>query len=169
MSICVHVDELVAFARATSRGEFIAAHPGFFLALAAKTEVQPIVFVTAVMPQAARKGAASPRIARELLPLRKGPTNPFRDRISVGRAKNCDVVLRDASVSKLHAHFHVAGGAALHLVDLDSQNGTYVNGIVLAPHVRARIAPGDQIAFGDVGARIVDAGALYELLVRQSA
>src|SRR5262245_48740931 len=37
----------------------------------------------------------------------KAPGNPYLDRISVGRARNCDIVVRDGSVSKLHAHMRI--------------------------------------------------------------
>ena len=59
----------------------------------------------------------------------------------------CDIVLRHPSVSKLHAHFHIGGGR-LELVDLDSQNGTRVNGRTLAPNQAMQVSKGDILLFG---------------------
>jgi hypothetical protein len=55
------------------------------------------------------------------------------DRISLGRARNCDIVLRDPSVSKLHAHFRVKDDGKFDLVDRLSENGTEINGARLLP------------------------------------
>ncbi len=46
--------------------------------------------------------------------IAKSEDSPYSDRFSVGRARNCDIVLRYASISKLHAHFRSlpAGGLA---------------------------------------------------------
>ena len=98
-----------------------------------------------------------------MLEIIKAPGNPYPDRISVGRARNCDVVMRDPSVSKLHAHFRV-GPMKLELVDIDSQNGTRVNGRALAPHQPQVVEAGDTILFGNVTTRMVDAHMLYDLL-----
>jgi hypothetical protein len=53
----------------------------------------------------------------------KRPGNPYPDRMSVGRAFNCDVVLRFPVVSKLHAHFSFTVDGQLRLTDLGSSNG----------------------------------------------
>src|SRR5258707_532939 len=71
------------------------------------------------------KGAHARSI--QIIPVLKRAGNPYPDRISVGRAANCDVVLRDPSVSKLHAHI-VMRGSKFELIDLESHNGTLVNG-----------------------------------------
>ena len=42
-----------------------------------------------------------------VMPLTKAEGGAFAERISVGRALNCDVVIRDESVSKLHAYFRI--------------------------------------------------------------
>lgn len=94
----------------------------------------------------------------------KAPGSPFQDRISVGRAQNCDVVLRDTSVSKLHAHFRPLGPSEAELCDVKSANGTSVNGRRLVPGKPVRVTSGDTIIFGGVAVQLVDARRLYDLL-----
>lgn len=68
----------------------------------------------------------------------------------IGRAPASDVVIDDRSVSRTHARLEVSG-RRLDVRDLDSTNGTRVNGR------RVNAAPlevGDQILFGSVEARI---------------
>ena len=61
-------------------------------------------------------------------PVQKNPKvqNPWTDRISVGRARNNDIFIRDSSVSKLHCYFTTMN-RELTLHDAGSRNGTMVN------------------------------------------
>ena len=94
----------------------------------ALSEQEQVGFSTQVVDPVSLKRSTVRRPQNiEVLPVVKAPGNPYPDRVSVGRARNCDVVMRDPSVSKLHAHFRI-GGPKLELVDIDSQNGTRVNG-----------------------------------------
>ena len=77
--------------------------------------------------------------------------------------ENWQQVLRDPSVSKLHAHFR-ATGSLWELVDLESQNGTCRNDVPLKPHRPEPLALGDLLLFGNVAAKLVDAGLLHDLL-----
>jgi Protein of unknown function (DUF3662)/FHA domain len=62
----------------------------------------------------------------------------------IGRSSACDVPLDDASASRRHAEVRRRGGKTV-LVDLDSTNGTLVNG----RRVReAPLRPGDRITIG---------------------
>src|SRR4051794_10640808 len=56
-----------------------------------------------------------------LLRIVKTARNPWADRISIGRAANNDLVIRHASVSKLHAHLRV-DGARVYVADAGSRN-----------------------------------------------
>jgi hypothetical protein len=156
-------DALAKLARTISREEFVAKHGSLYLVIADNLEALPIGFETAVVTfSGKRRRTAS--LDFEVLAIAKAPTNPYPDRISVGRARNCDVVMRDPSVSKLHAHFHLRDGSELDLVDLGSQNGTRVNGRVLVPHTPEWVTPGDVLLFGAVSAKLIDAEGLFELL-----
>ncbi len=107
--------------------------------------------------------------AWRVAPLKKRDGNPFPDRISVGRAKNCDVVLRVPFVSKLHAHFLIGekllGGERLQLVDQRSANGTSINGNPVRPGKPARISSADTIGFGRFEVTLFSAADLRTALV----
>jgi hypothetical protein len=161
----VDTDTLAELAQSSTRDEFVAKQPHQFLVLEAGLyENDQVGFSTQVVDPVSLKRSTVRRPQNiEVLPVVKAAGNPYPDRVSVGRARNCDIVMRDASVSKLHAHFRI-GGPRLELVDIDSQNGTRVNGRALAPHQPAVIANGDTVLFGSVACKLVDAAALYDLL-----
>ena len=70
-------------------------------------------------------------------------------RISIGRSPNNDIVLHSKLVSKFHASLHIAPTQEYcYLVDMDSTNGTFVNGHRLTPHQDYRVVDGDEISFG---------------------
>lgn len=58
-------------------------------------------------------------------------------------------VIADPSVSREHARFSVEDGA-LRVVDLDSTNGTLLNGRRLKPGLGAKVDDGDELVFGSV-------------------
>jgi hypothetical protein len=164
----VDTDGFVNLARSTSREEFLSRVASSFLLLENPLREQDVGFATQVVDPAAVRRAAQTQKSKpapnvEVLPVAKSPQNPYPDRVSVGRARNCDVVLRDPSVSKLHAHFRI-GQPRLELVDIDSQNGTRVNGRPLPAHQPLVVTPGDVILFGSVSVKLVDADTLYDLL-----
>lgn len=66
--------------------------------------------------------------------------------VVVGRSRDCDVVVDDATVSARHARLRWDGDA-IAVEDLGSANGTFVDG---APIYSARIRPGDEVALGRV-------------------
>jgi len=100
----------------------------------------------------------------EVVTIAKALGNPYPDRVSVGRARNCDIVARHPSVSKLHACFSMRDDRPVALLDLGSNNGTLLNGRRLTPQVAEPIQVGDMVHFGRVAATIVDATALRSLL-----
>jgi hypothetical protein len=65
-------------------------------------------------------------------------------RVVFGRSKDCDFQLDDANVSRRHAELRQEG-SAYWLIDLDSTNGSQVNGRRTA---RAKLESGDVITFG---------------------
>lgn len=69
------------------------------------------------------------------------------DETSLGRTSECDVVLPETQVSRKHAVIRRAapGSPEFDLVDLDSTNGTYVDG---APVSRVRLQDGDKFVIG---------------------
>ena len=77
---------------------------------------------------------------------------PFTFRIlpgrikTIGRAPRADFVVDAALVSRLHCRL-TAGAAELEVVDLDSTNGTFING---ERAERARLKQGDRLGVGRV-------------------
>ena len=68
------------------------------------------------------------------------------DRVTVGKSDNADIVLADPGVSRLHAIVEPLGGGWA-VRDLDSTNGTWVNGRRLAAERPLR--NGDEIRVGE--------------------
>lgn len=74
-----------------------------------------------------------------------GVTHAVRDGKAVlGRSRECDVVLADANVSRRHCEV-VRDGESWFVVDLDSTNGTELNGKAVK---RAQLADGDRLSIG---------------------
>jgi pSer/pThr/pTyr-binding forkhead associated (FHA) protein len=71
------------------------------------------------------------------------------DLITIGRAPDCMIVIEDASVSGHHAQMEVAG-ETYRLKDLESTNGTRVNGI---PITNTLLRFDDRIRLGAVEVR----------------
>ncbi|MEL6338523.1 MAG: FHA domain-containing protein [Myxococcota bacterium] len=100
----------------------------------------------------------------EVFPVRKVLGNPWPDRVSVGRARNSDIVLLDPSVSKLHAHFMDGGRAGFSLVDANSRNGTRVNNEMLVANVAQPVVSGQLLAFGAAELMFLSARDFFSFL-----
>ena len=88
--------------------------------------------------------AGSPLASIEVLWMKQSVPLTDGEHIA-GRDAECSLVIDGTTVSRRHARITVAGGAAT-IEDLDSMNGTYVNGTRIA--APARLAPGDEFALG---------------------
>jgi len=66
--------------------------------------------------------------------------------LSVGRSSSCDVVVNDERSSRHHADMRWTG-QQWEVADLESTNGTYVNG--LRVHRPYPLRPGDRVTVGD--------------------
>jgi pSer/pThr/pTyr-binding forkhead associated (FHA) protein len=86
-----------------------------------------------------------PAVIAQLVPLSGGePIIIDKDVTVVGRlAEHCDLVLDRKSISKIHCIIARTDGL-LFVRDLDSTNGTKVNGQRI---IRGALLPGDQLAF----------------------
>src|SRR5512146_925531 len=98
---------------------------------------QAVASATAACPVAAPDPAAAPA----------GPAFWTR---RIGRSSDNDIVVADPAVSRHHAELRIAVGTA-RIVDLDSNNGTYVNGQRVAS---AQLADGDLISVGPATFRL---------------
>jgi phosphoserine phosphatase RsbU/P len=70
-----------------------------------------------------------------------------RDAMTLGRQDQCDIILEVDSVSREHARI-VRGDGGYLIEDLQSRNGTYVNGVKV--HTSVRLNNGDHIRICDV-------------------
>jgi pSer/pThr/pTyr-binding forkhead associated (FHA) protein len=73
------------------------------------------------------------------------------DTATIGRDNDNDIVLESVTVSRCHALL-LREADDLLLLDLESTNGTLVNGVVARPDAPVRLADGDRIRFGQVTA-----------------
>lgn len=99
----------------------------------------------------------------QVVSVKKNPENPFPDRLTIGRATNCDVVIRFAFISKVHAHLFVQGDK-LTLRDNKAANGTFHNRKKLDAGGSRSIKLGDTLGFGALELELVDGARLYQLL-----
>lgn len=149
-----------AIARGRSREEFlaVAAYPVLV--------IEPFVvsdedsFTTGV-------GRCGPGQGLSVADIKKQPgSNAFASMITIGRAKNNDLVLPALAVSKFHAYVLVPrDGSPPLLTDAGSSNGTRVNGVQLVPKVdRKPLLPGTTVEFGELKATFQDPPGLWDFL-----
>jgi len=92
------------------------------------------------------------RILFQTSPERTQPFDLDKDSLNIGRSDSCDISINHDFVSGRHARLDkekTDNGEEWQLTDLDSSNGTFVNGIRIT---KTRLAGGDQLAFGTLEA-----------------
>lgn len=128
------------------------------------------VFVAALLgdsaassDEATATGPAQPPLplppARELSSVIVVPVDGGR----VGRAKGSVLRINERSVSRQHAMLSV-DGKTCSVVDLDSDNGTAINGMVLTPGTPQTLRSGDVLALGDVVFLVLDRAGFFSHL-----
>jgi two-component system, cell cycle sensor histidine kinase and response regulator CckA len=75
------------------------------------------------------------------------------DVTTIGRVSACTIVVDDTEASRSHARISMSGGGGLLLEDLESRNGTFVNGVRIE---RRLLAFGDKISIGSKGGLRLD-------------
>ena len=78
--------------------------------------------------------------------VRRVPLHPGGSWI-IGRDPTCDIQIRDSSLSRQHAHLIAGSTGELSIQDLDSTNGTLINGVRVD---RGTLRIGDQVNLGAV-------------------
>lgn len=74
---------------------------------------------------------------------------------TIGRARDCDIVLDYTEISRLHARVDTDHQNAI-LEDMGSTNGTFVNGRRLDSGQTHRLRAGDEVRFGTVAIWVFD-------------
>jgi hypothetical protein len=158
-----------------TRLSFVTAHPYVFLVWAPNLsgEVTPpaasgqLSFHTQVHgAQSKQHVQASTASSEEVLviPLQKAAANPFPERISVGRAPNCDIVFRDPSVSKLHGHFRGVTAESAVYTDSKSANGTRLNGAAMVAGAAIEVKSFSYLIFGRIRVQLLASADVYDWL-----
>ena len=146
---------------------------------AAAAAAEPLAFTT-VIHSAAMRGTVQTgaayleahriRLVRGnyyVVPLRKqSEDGAFSGRISLGRVRNKDVVLRDGSVSKFHGWFEVDEAGQYFYADSGSKNGSLLNGDAMAPKKLGQLEVGDELRFGSIEALFWLPGTLWDVIRR---
>jgi hypothetical protein len=138
------------------RSEFIRQYPNGFLIEQSRHLFDKNIIVkfdTDVMDARNSREALQRDIGRkktlDLRVIEISTKSSLGGHISIGRSPDSDIVLHSKLVSKFHASLHIAPTQEYcYLVDMESTNGTFVNGHQLTPHQDYRIVDGDEISFG---------------------
>ena len=152
--------------------ERIYPHPFLLLKVASQPEAQASEdwsFQTRILTTSGRREGRPPVLKESaaiyrVLPLVKDASNPWPERISLGRARNNDVVLADSSVSKLHGHYTWDKQGGMFLTDTNSRNGIIVQGERLPVNVRKPVRFGDAVSFGSINVTFISAAQLFTLI-----
>lgn len=80
--------------------------------------------------------------------------------IIVGRSRSCDVQLDDSRMSSRHCRIHLKGDV-LEIIDLDSKNGIYINGIRVE---NSQLFVGDKLKIGKTLATLEESDCDAEAL-----
>jgi hypothetical protein len=159
------LERYVSLANENSETAFVGQVPSHFLVkrpskLASSAPAQEIHFQTAF----ARHDVDPYASEWLVMPVAKRAGNPYPDRISIGRATNCDIVLRVHFVSKVQAHILRQPDGSYQIRDNRGVNMTRINGRPLPPDNPRPLDLGDMIAFGPMEFEFIDAARLYATL-----
>jgi len=173
------LENLQKLKRQLSRAEFEKKFPHPWLVRELEEDERPALFRTMVTnlrrgtpPSPVKPVTPAEGLAKQLAvepgrfgiyPLTKSGSNPWSDRVLVGRASNNDIVLRNDRISKLHAYFQCGARGVWRLYDAKSANGTRVDGASVPPGEDGiEIQNGQILMFGTVATELVDSATLYD-------
>lgn len=94
--------------------------------------------------------------------LEKSTRNPFGALITLGRARNNDIIVDHPTVSKVHVIFTRVGREQWTVSDERSANGTFLNGVRLGAGEKRPVSDGDNLRFGpDIVGRFFEPGSVW--------
>ena len=145
-------------ASASEFADFIRANPhGFLLEKSQNVLNNKVVFQFSTvsldedyaMQTITRDFSIASVLESSVIEVKKRKSDKAKNTITIGRASTNDIVLYDSTISKAHAYLYIhPSKAACYLVDCDSKNGTLLNGEVLKPFERYKVADCDEMCFG---------------------
>ena len=138
--------------------DFIRANPhGFLLEKSQNVLNNKVVFQFSTvsldddyaMQPITRDFSVASVLESSVIEVKKRKSDKAKNTITIGRASTNDIVLYNSTISKEHAYLYIHPSRAVcYLVDCDSKNGTLLNGTVLKPFERYKVADCDEICFG---------------------
>ncbi|MDQ3367273.1 MAG: FHA domain-containing protein [Myxococcota bacterium] len=99
----------------------------------------------------------------DVYPMAKKPGASFPDRITIGRTSNNDIVVVDASISRLHAYVRPQGATWV-VADGGSKNGSWLKGEPLEPRRERPLSSRTILRLGDVDMTFYLAADLFAVL-----
>ena len=127
----------------------------------------PVDFYTQIQGPASKLHArpiAKRTTPVHVLPMRRAVGSLSADRLSVGRAPGCDLVIVDPSVSKIHGHFTSVTSASAVFTDANSANGTRIDAMMVPRGGTMELKKFHYIVFGRVRLLMVSAAEAYDWL-----
>ena len=117
---------------------------------------------------AERSPLRAPEAPAERIPVAKRPGgNPFTNMITIGRAKNNDIIISATDMSKFHAYLSQDPSTGnWTLTDSGSTNGSYLDGERLVPRESYPIDPGQSAFLASTQITLLQGSVLYNF-VRQ--
>lgn len=92
-------------------------------------------------------------------PIQKSAGGSFLQHVSIGRARNHDIVLRHPSVSQFHGWFELRERGGLVVKDCDGRNHILVDKERVAQ--QHEMHPGQTVTFGEVECRVCTSASLW--------
>ena len=159
-------DEYLQLARQVTRRDFVDQKAGLHLVKRARRDSLATAAPTQINYETAVDRLTEDPFADRwhVAPVKKKEGSPYPDRISIGRAPNCDIVLRIPVISKVHAHILRGVDGGFRVRDKQAANSTYLNGRLLEGGTSHPLDLGDEVRFGPIAFEFVDAERLYEIL-----
>lgn len=145
---------------------FVAEHPNAVLVERVSQDTRPSAFRTQRLILAEiehEPTVAVPPPSFRVHELTKSDRNPWAAGLTLGRAPNNDIVMRNVSVSKLHAHVARDADGHWNVRDAGSSNGTAVNDCPVSQQA-ITLRSGDRTRVGNVELTFFEPDALYEFL-----
>jgi hypothetical protein len=155
---------------------FRALNPGAFLLVKRyptdkeefmfpKTVLSPVTDMEAIKSKGMGERVEADQIPLPgtVIPLLKTDRNAYLSRITIGRAKNNDIIIRASKISKVHCAF-VIHKKYFELVDMGSANGTTLNGVLLKKNKSVRLSSRDLVSIHRHEFEFLEMKAFIEML-----